>query len=604
MVDELTAPLCAALTGVSPSHEVLVQLEEDNLFIIAQDPQAQRYRYHHLFRDFLLGQAKLRIPNDLPKLHLRAAHWYAEMGDIEQAIRHGLQSDDLAWTANQIAVRADTMWTYREMWVLRRWIEALPLDIRMAFPKTFLYQAWTLLMTGDFPAVESALKKLDDILPQADGPVAELFGIAAVVKATYYVQTNRPGAIALYQEAIKLLPENAVNWLGGAYLGLGMAHFWGTGDLMAANEWLAKAVQTNLKIGNTFAALYANYIHGQTQIGLGRLKSARQIYRQALALIKHNDSIPNLMASWAYLGLGEILFEQDHPANAAHHFLKAVQLGKQRENKETIVRSLLGLTQIEAAMGNWASAEALLEEAEIYAHKPGIPDLHAEVHQAQIRLSLQQGNLHAARGALQRPAFSQPTPIMPWEISSLFLTARLLLAEEAYQEANELLIKLEKALPIQKRAVWLEITVSRALALAETNQTEAAIQNLKPALSFAATSGHKRLFLEAGSKMADLLKIMDNQDAAGRYARVLLEKFGGPTTRPTSSGPALIEPLSETENEILVFLAQGLTNEEIATNRVVSVNTVKWHLKNIFGKLGVRNRTAAVARARGLGLVE
>jgi LuxR family maltose regulon positive regulatory protein len=65
----------------------------------------------------------------------------------------------------------------------------------------------------------------------------------------------------------------------------------------------------------------------------------------------------------------------------------------------------------------------------------------------------------------------------------------------------------------------------------------------------------------------------------------------------------LVEPLSDRELNVLALIAQGLSNKEISQRLYIEVRTVKWHTSNILGKLGVKNRTQAVARARELGIV-
>lgn len=88
------------------------------------------------------------------------------------------------------------------------------------------------------------------------------------------------------------------------------------------------------------------------------------------------------------------------------------------------------------------------------------------------------------------------------------------------------------------------------------------------------------------------------------YVRLLLAAFEGKEFHPPiASQKPLIEPLSEREIEVLQIIADGLTNQEIASRLYLSLNTVKVHTRNIYGKLDVNNRTQAVARARDLGIL-
>ena len=129
------------------------------------------------------------------------------------------------------------------------------------------------------------------------------------------------------------------------------------------------------------------------------------------------------------------------------------------------------------------------------------------------------------------------------------------------------------------------------------------------ALTLAQPEGFIRTFLDKGAELVPFLHLAASQNITPQYARKLLEAFGQRAADSQSFTPsqpfqpALVEPLSGREQEILRLLAAGHTNQEIAQAMIVSVNTVKSHLKNVYGKLGVKNRRAAVAQARVQGLI-
>jgi LuxR family maltose regulon positive regulatory protein len=134
---------------------------------------------------------------------------------------------------------------------------------------------------------------------------------------------------------------------------------------------------------------------------------------------------------------------------------------------------------------------------------------------------------------------------------------------------------------------------------------------LERALSLARPEGYMRVFLDEGKPIETLLKIAITQSQDRdllAYARRLLAAFyQGEAERPvppkTVPGGPLIEPLTERELEVLHLVAAGWTNQEIADKLVISVRTVKKHVENIHGKLGVSNRTQAAVRARELNLL-
>jgi LuxR family maltose regulon positive regulatory protein len=155
----------------------------------------------------------------------------------------------------------------------------------------------------------------------------------------------------------------------------------------------------------------------------------------------------------------------------------------------------------------------------------------------------------------------------------------------------------------------IEILALQALSLYSQEDTDQAIITLEHALSLAEPRGYIRIFVDEGPPMARLLYKALSRGVAPDYVRRLLAAFlveeRGQTDPPKSQAPEseLIEPLSERELEVLQLIAEGLTNPEIASKLYLSLNTVKVHSRNIYGKLGVHNRTQAVVKARALGVL-
>jgi LuxR family maltose regulon positive regulatory protein len=155
----------------------------------------------------------------------------------------------------------------------------------------------------------------------------------------------------------------------------------------------------------------------------------------------------------------------------------------------------------------------------------------------------------------------------------------------------------------------IEILILQALSLQAQGDIDQAITTLEKALTLAEPEGFIRVFVDEGLPMAQLLYEAVARGIAPDYVRRLLAAF--PLAEPEQTGPSktqapgseLIEPLSERELEVLQLIAEGLTNPEIAARLYLALNTVKAHTRNIYGKLGVNNRTQAVARARALGVL-
>ena len=184
-------------------------------------------------------------------------------------------------------------------------------------------------------------------------------------------------------------------------------------------------------------------------------------------------------------------------------------------------------------------------------------------------------------------------------------------------EATQMLQRLLEAAKADGRLTTkIEILILQALALEAGSDTAGAIAKLEQALTLAEPGGYVRIFVDEGPPLGHLLYEAATRGIAPDYVGKILNIFlaeeqgsGGTEAKESTSASlhprssALIEPLSEREFEVLHLIAEGLTNSEIASRLFLTVNTVKAHNHNIYGKLGVNTRTKAVARARALGLL-
>jgi LuxR family maltose regulon positive regulatory protein len=236
--------------------------------------------------------------------------------------------------------------------------------------------------------------------------------------------------------------------------------------------------------------------------------------------------------------------------------------------------------------------------------RPASPFLASWVGACRVHLALARGDLQtagrwAARPGVQLPPGEAPSYLRDFEYLTL---ARVYLARGDLARADELLSRLLVAVEEGGRTGRaIEILVLQALVRRAAGETGPALDLLARALRLAAPRGYVRTFLDEGPPLADLLRALAGRQDVGAYAARLLAAFPD-TPSPPPSQP-LAEPLSERELEVLRLVAGGLTNRQIADRLVIAVSTVKSHTNSIYGKLGVRNRTQAVARARDLDLL-
>jgi LuxR family maltose regulon positive regulatory protein len=222
----------------------------------------------------------------------------------------------------------------------------------------------------------------------------------------------------------------------------------------------------------------------------------------------------------------------------------------------------------------------------------------------EARLSLVQGNTEVAyRWALQESRLSVgDEPGFEYEFVYLTL-AQIRIAQVRLDEALRVLARLlEMAEAAGAMGYGIEILILQAMALQVQGKVDQALIPLERALSLAKPEGYVRVFIDEGAPMDQILRQAAARGIKWNYVSALLAALER-ETRAKGAHPLLAEPLSERELEVLRLLATGLSNKEIAQTLFVAVGTVKQHLKSIYGKLQVHNRTEATSRARDLSLL-
>ena len=600
ILDRFTAPLCDSVAERDDSHNVLLALEQTNLFVVPLDESRQWYRYHRLFAELLRERLRTVGMQDLTHLlHKRASQWYEAEGFLADAVRHALGGSDWERAADLIVEVIGTMMQRGEITTLLGWLHALPDEEVRARPRLCHEYSWPLILAGQIAAAESYLHQAEQATQDdAAHPdqAALLGGIVAAQAHIARIRGDDRRTIELSRRALTLLPPADSNTRGIVAVNLGIAH-WSSGHLTEAEGALTEAAHTAQQSGNHYARLIALGFLAVVGAARGNLHQAVELCRQTIRL---GEQLPP--GALAHNQLSALLYEWNDLEAAADHIQRGMELGRRSGNSEVQSGGYRTLARLKQAQGDAPAALDALQKAHQLAREVDIHPLERSRNAAcHVRIALAQDDLATAmRWAEQVTEDADASPFYP----RLGLSqARLLLAQNDKAAAAE---QLEGWYETALREGWqygvIEVRVLQALAALTS---EEALAFLAEALTLAELEGYIRTFVDLGEPMAVLLRQAASQGIAPTYVEKLLVAFEGVETSIPSSAiiQPLVEPLSERELDILRLLAAGQTNLEMARALFLSINTIKTHLKNIYGKLGARNRRDAVAKARELNLL-
>jgi len=614
VLDRLTGSLCDALTGYDNGQATLEMLEHANLFIVPLDDERRWYRYHHLFAGLLRQRLRQTQPEKLPILHSRAGEWFTHQGLNREAINHSLAARDYQGAAELIRALAIDIMQQGEHTTVLGWINALPEELVKEHPYLSVLHAWALQLTGQLETSEARLidaeNALDSLKYQDDEDVDNILGLIHSRRAYLtFLIGEHDKTISYAHQAMDQLPETAVliRAQTALYLGTAYRH---QGQLQAALDSYNAILPITQRMGGNSIAVLCYLNLGELYREMAQLHRARELYEQALKFTERHTGRPEMpFSGYVYVSIGHILRQWNQLEDAYRFTTKGIVLCRDWNVAEILALSCIELAYIHQALCNDEQARESIQEAiQIVQGFSPWGSKYATAHQA--KLDLARGDIDSAKRWVQANDLETDGDFEFHRETEYLALARVFIAQERFEEAHALVERIYRiAQEIGKRQTELEGLILLAIVYFAQGETDQALVHLEQALSIGEPEGYIRIFVDEGPSMARLLYEALTRGIAPDYVRRLLAAFPvaeseqtAPSTTQASKSE-LIEPLSERELEVLQLLAEGLTNQEIASRLFLSLNTVKAHSRNIYGKLGVHSRTQAVAKARALGIL-
>lgn len=618
ILERFTASLCDAIleSGEAPqakghsewsSSRQLDTLERENLFLVALDDDRTWFRYHHLFSDLLKARLQQTFPTLAPHLHIQAAAWLEENGLIPEAIQHLVAADESDQAADLIERFGMGRWLVSDLSVVLM-TECLPYDKLLTHPKIGIALAWLLINQGLIGKALPLLKDLEKKLTGAGGNSRHLWVLTIVRLALAFLGQRLPsidmGPLPSDLEMDEI-PADEVVLRDAADVLYGMA-LARRGEFVHAIEFSEKRMHQQVQsYGNlvfpSLVPFLATMLFFQ-----GRLHAAASLSREYLIPIKLKG-IRVSSAGNLDVVLGNVLYEWNQLEDAEKHILEGLQANEPWGNIMTNGFGLLALTQVLIAKEDFNGAQTSAEKLIDILQKQSTPvEFYEPLRTLKVNIQLARGDLQTAaewvEAILQTDDY-RLRPDLYW-----FTMARIYLALGRYADADKILAGIQASNGAGNQlSRRLEYMLMQAIAMAGTQRLQQGLALIEQCLTMAEPEGYVRVFLSFGKSARDLLAAYSRSDSAenSRFANKILNAATGAGRESAFDFQigGMLEPLSERELEVLKWMAEGKTNQDIAEQLIVARGTIKAHAASIYRKLDAANRTEAVARARQLGIL-
>jgi len=633
ILDRLSGPLCDAviLDSRESGQQTLDYLQNRNMFIVPLDNERKWYRYHHLFLDLLRQKVINEYPlgmcngsENVSELNTRASLWFENNGLINEAVHHAVSGKDFERAATLIEMSWSDMDQNLQSGIWLSWVKRIPDELIQLRPILCVGYAWALLDSGKFEDCETRLnnaEKCINLLSTNKVQQTELLNIVVVDEEQYkilpatiaaargylaLVRGEVKAAIDYTKNALTLFPKGEYYNKGVLYTMLGLAQ-WTNGEIEDAFNTITSGTK-NITMEFMVAVVLA-----ELSIEQGKLHQASMIYEKALHDSIDKKSLYQIPLASFYVGLGNIELLKSNLDEVEVLLQESMKYAKKGALPNWQYKWCLLKARNQESKGDFSSALESYNKSERYYFDDPLPDV-CPLSALKVRVFLKQGKIHTAKEWVKKQHLSIDDELSYLNEFEHITLVRVLIAEFRYFNDNKALsdakqfIKrlLIEATRGKRTGNIIELYILQALVDDYNDESEQAIGSLKSALKLSETEEYIQIFIDEGMQLYQLLSNVKISNAYSDYYLKLINTFEKTMILNESNSKKSqidIEPLTKREYDVLLLIAQGLSNREISDKLFLALSTVKNYNQNLFEKLEVKNRTEALIKARDLGLV-
>jgi LuxR family transcriptional regulator, maltose regulon positive regulatory protein len=618
MFDRICAPLARAVTGLNDAEEALLGLRTRNLFLIPLDRSWEWVRFHHLVGEFFRETYQRIAPAQARECLVRGARWLHANAQVEEAVNYMIRAQEWEQATHWVADSVEEL-VFRRGYhqTILRWMNALPETWVDRYPIIRIQYAFALSFYPRHQEYEAQIYRLQQLLQDLeaqghhDARGTEELRCAVEMQVALSVGLRDEGMRGGELAAAWLArwPEAPLRRKGVMGNVLSFGHKT-RGHIDGGLETIAETRRWLEQSEGYYALSWTAYLEAVLHLKRGSYFDSRLACTRGLELAERKLHGHPGQTSMLHTLLAGISYEFDEIEQALAHLELAQSSVKEYAHADAVIVAYLTQARIQHLRQDEGGALAMLREGQELGEQRGWRRVTLSLAAEECRSLARAGQHEEARLVATRFDFHElPTRSGAPPLSSdkaLRAASRYLLKQSprAVIEALDAAIENSRQRELAHRSV--ELLVLRALAKKEDEDWASALADVRRALTIAAPRNYVRVFLDEGRELGALIDRLDMEQLRGSEAAPLARRLQRETHTPHVQNGAPIgmgEELTKRELSILKRLETGLSNKELAEAIFVSEGTLKWHLHNVYGKLNVKNRSGAMARARALGIL-
>jgi LuxR family maltose regulon positive regulatory protein len=622
VLNRLNASLCEAVTGQSDSQKILRELVSEGLFTSAIDFEQDWFKYHSVFSRYLKTQLEAEDTSQVLRIHRVAATWFRENDYPEDAVRHAVEAEEYELAADILDEYIPDLIRGARLQSVDQLCRLIPDAVFRKNPMVCWRRIWAQMFLGQQPGARQTLKSLEQHWEQVGGDMGDFSTSLKLLQWSQGFVGDDPVVLARGVEKIEIDLADIDKFRCfemNVVANLRAIHQLQVGNLTEAREWALLGESLGSRGEAAFSRAYAISIIAYAMIQEGHLSQAIEKLKSALgdAELKIQGSFATASISAIY---GFALYESGNYYEAESHLRDTIEMISQTSLLDWLISAYLSLARASLLTeGESLDFGDIIDTAEKKGLVGGLPRMVKVMRRERIRLALVNGNCSEAKliddiaevaGEVEIPDGS--IHLAEWCDDSVVHKARMAIC---CADPADALKALSPAIEQAESRGWvrrnIKLLILDGVAHQALGEKLRARQSVLKAVELAHPERYISLFTEEGpSCFAILGDIREScklsyDNPASFFIQDIL-KLGGYAAEivvePVHTQVAT-EHLTKREIDILRLVVSGATNTEIGDSLFVSYNTVKFHMKNLYAKMGAKNRVNLTQIARRLDLV-